>query len=619
MYDEIPALERARLHQRIANALETDYQHNLEPHLWLLAHHFNAALPGGSGAKAIAYAIAAGEQARRRLAHAEAARCFSLALNALDQSGSLDAELRCKLTIALGRAQLRSGHPLSALRSLSEAASRASHLSARNEMAEAATEFEEVSWRLGLPGADAVRLLEVCLEHVDEFDGVVRTRLRSALVRALVFAGIPERAEGLHRETVQLARQVGDPHALEAALRSGFWVPCDPAQLDTLLACAEEAVTLAQQIHDPEHALDAAAFRLHLLMAAGDHAGFSTGLDRFAHLADELQQPFHRYHATVMRAAQALVTGRFTDAEALARAAVRLATRLPGLDPAGAFGMQMFALAQERGELPGLAPLLRQFMQPEPRTARWRPALALVLAELGQHDKARAELEQLAPRHFQALARDGLWLASLAYLAQACALCEDRVHAEELYTLLAPWQGRTLVGGSLIVCFGPADHFLGMLCVTMRRWECRRTALCCRHRNEPAGGVRPLACSHAVPVRGDAGAASATWGSRARPRMSGKRKPGRCESGHDSPERSRHAARARPRISPAHVSRPCGLSRREALVLQMVAAGKSNREIAAAIFRSPNTVANHVRSILAKLGAANRTEAAAVAARHGLL
>jgi DNA-binding NarL/FixJ family response regulator len=51
----------------------------------------------------------------------------------------------------------------------------------------------------------------------------------------------------------------------------------------------------------------------------------------------------------------------------------------------------------------------------------------------------------------------------------------------------------------------------------------------------------------------------------------------------------------------------------------MIAAGKSNQEIAATIFRSPYTVANHVRSILTKLGAANRTEAATLAMRHGLL
>jgi DNA-binding NarL/FixJ family response regulator len=54
-------------------------------------------------------------------------------------------------------------------------------------------------------------------------------------------------------------------------------------------------------------------------------------------------------------------------------------------------------------------------------------------------------------------------------------------------------------------------------------------------------------------------------------------------------------------------------------VLRLLAVGKSNQEIASAIFRSPNTVASHVRNILAKLGAANRTEAAMLASRNKLL
>ena len=63
---------------------------------------------------------------------------------------------------------------------------------------------------------------------------------------------------------------------------------------------------------------------------------------------------------------------------------------------------------------------------------------------------------------------------------------------------------------------------------------------------------------------------------------------------------------------------PDGLSQREAEVLRLVAAGKSNREIADALCISLNTVATHVRNILTKTGTANRTEAAAYALRHGL-
>ena len=54
-----------------------------------------------------------------------------------------------------------------------------------------------------------------------------------------------------------------------------------------------------------------------------------------------------------------------------------------------------------------------------------------------------------------------------------------------------------------------------------------------------------------------------------------------------------------------------GLTGRELEVLGLVTAGQSNREIAAALFISPKTASVHVSNILAKLGAATRTEAAA--------
>jgi ATP/maltotriose-dependent transcriptional regulator MalT len=61
-----------------------------------------------------------------------------------------------------------------------------------------------------------------------------------------------------------------------------------------------------------------------------------------------------------------------------------------------------------------------------------------------------------------------------------------------------------------------------------------------------------------------------------------------------------------------------GLTRREVEVLALVAAGRSNRQIAQALFISPKTVGVHVSNILAKLGVAGRVEAAAVAHRLGL-
>ncbi|SOD65494.1 regulatory protein, luxR family [Streptomyces zhaozhouensis] len=63
---------------------------------------------------------------------------------------------------------------------------------------------------------------------------------------------------------------------------------------------------------------------------------------------------------------------------------------------------------------------------------------------------------------------------------------------------------------------------------------------------------------------------------------------------------------------------PFGLTRRERAVLELVAAGRSNRQIAEQLFISPKTVSVHVSRILAKLEVTSRGEAAAVAHRFRL-
>jgi pimeloyl-ACP methyl ester carboxylesterase/DNA-binding CsgD family transcriptional regulator len=61
------------------------------------------------------------------------------------------------------------------------------------------------------------------------------------------------------------------------------------------------------------------------------------------------------------------------------------------------------------------------------------------------------------------------------------------------------------------------------------------------------------------------------------------------------------------------------LTAREVEVLCLMAAGRSNQEIAQELVISFNTVTNHVKNILGKTGAANRTEAATYAFRHGIV
>ena len=78
----------------------------------------------------------------------------------------------------------------------------------------------------------------------------------------------------------------------------------------------------------------------------------------------------------------------------------------------------------------------------------------------------------------------------------------------------------------------------------------------------------------------------------------------------ESPGRALPASRPLPTVLPR-----AALSPREREVLALVAEGRSNKAIAAALFVSPNTVKTHVASLLDKLGAESRAQLAAMAMR----
>ena len=60
-------------------------------------------------------------------------------------------------------------------------------------------------------------------------------------------------------------------------------------------------------------------------------------------------------------------------------------------------------------------------------------------------------------------------------------------------------------------------------------------------------------------------------------------------------------------------------SKREKQVLELLALGKTNRDIGATLFISESTVKFHVHAILSKLDASNRTEAVSIAAHQGII
>ena len=619
LYEEIPAPSRGRLHLRLARAIEVLHSDDLESYLPLLAHHQWSALPGGDVSRAVDYAQRAALRAARQLAHEEAARYYQRALQAMDSGNGFSREARCRMLNALGTAHNRAGEYVQALQVFKEAARLAAECLSAQELAEAALGFEMASWCPGLPGGAAATLLREALAAQDDTNPIVVSHLLGALARALIFSGEEKQATLVHQEAVAAARRSGDPAALANALITTLSLRWQHERLSERIAAADEAFGLAKEAGDRLLMYSARAWRMFDAFEIGDLAGWRNYIDDYEQAADELRQPFLRYVAASSRTMHALFEGRFEDGERLAHAALQIGRRMPGLDATGVYGVQMFTLCRDQGRLQEVAPLVAQFTQASAQTGVWRPGLAVMYAELGQSDCAREEFEALARDEFRGIARDGVWVASVTYLAIVCHALSDAKRAESLYALLAPFGGRNLLAGTTIASFGAADGVLGMLAATLRRWvEAQRHFDAALELNERQGARPALSRTqfHYAQMlfrrqrpedRERANSLLAAAESEA------------AKLGMNSLLSAIESERKMHMRVPAPARHPAGLSRREVQVLRLIALGKGNRQIAIELFVSPNTVANHVRNVLSKTRSSNRTEAAAFAVRNSLV
>jgi DNA-binding CsgD family transcriptional regulator len=619
LYDELPATRRAQLHLHTAEVIEATSRRGAMRDLAALAYHYCAALPGGDRAKAVAYARAAAEHAGLLFAYEEAARYYRMAIEALEAASGFDQRDRLRLLIGEGEALTKAGAWREAAGILGQAAQSAKALGVAHELAHAASAFEEATWRPGLPGDAAARLLRDALAALGEEESIVRVEVLSSLTRALIFSGETEEALHVHTAAIAMARGLGDAATLAGALRAGLGARWLPDRLAERIRFANEAVELARHAGDRERVLEAVSWQLFDLMELGQVQKLKALLADYTREADELRQPFYQYIGLSSRSMLALFEGRFEEAEQWADRALAFGARMPSLDAAGIHGMQMFSIRREQGRLKELAAVVAHFVRTTPEAATWRPGLAVIYSELGMREQARTEFEAVAADDFAGVPRDGLWASCMTYLADVCTFLGDAERAARLYAFLAPFDGRNIVAGPDIACSGAVARHLGMLAATMQRWpDAMRHFEDALDMNERQGAQPWLAHTRQSFATMLLARGLSEDRARALELLDAALDTARAIGMHALAERAA-TLRESAGTQPPRERYPAGLSRREVEVLQLIAGGKGNREIAERLFVSPNTVANHVRSILTKTNAANRTEAAAFALRNALV
>ncbi len=332
--------------------------------------------------------------------------------------------------------------------------------------------------------------------------------------------------------------------------------------------------------------------------------------------------------------AYAFLSGEFGVAAQVAEDLLELGRSFGPDDTEGTYGLQMYMIRRETGVLEQVRPLLSVIRQ---SSDTWEPGLLALCTELGLAEDSRDLLWQLLDRIDETAPRSApwaQWTAVLVFLVEAALALRDVPAARRLRPLLAPYAGQQLIAGQFVAVFGPADTYLAALDSLLgERDSAERLFAAALEQATGFGALVHRAstltawAAHLSARAAAAAQAPGTQATRATPEERARITEMRAEARRlaaatgqarllrllDQADTSRRPDERESRDGPGSA----GLTPREIAVLGLLTAGSSNREIASRLRISENTAANHVRSILLKTGAANRTQVATLALSRG--
>ena len=567
LYAEVSGARRQRLHEKIGQSLERDDGSHGPSGPAELAFHFAR---GGDRERGLVYTLRAAAAALAHAALEEALQHYQMARALVDRA---DARYGGVL-LHVGDAALLAGKEDDAVSAFAEA--QAVLLAARDVVGAGRAAHGVGVARLRHDAYLEARVaFEAALALLEAYAGPETVRVLVDLA-GLLSVSMGQQSEGVARaqEALELARRLGDTQLEAAAGRVVGNLEVRGNHTVEGVRLLERALALARAVDDPAEAAECCAClaNAYYWMADVQRSQEYTALRE--EIARRCQQPYEFRHVYSWRAFMAATQGDWDAAERLLAQARHAVEGLQSAEPVaflhqiqGFLAWQQSDYQRAEQELGAAVAIFRQ--QGSGTLVWYLGPLGLAHLSAGRQEEAMdclAELEALVTALPAGILPAAPALTAMMLMAVRLG---DRTRAARYYPQLSAFSGQ-LHWFLIDLALGAGQALRGE----------RASALAHLERAERAArraGMRP-ALAEILQLRSS---------------LDGAR--------------------------PTGPSLPAGLSRREAEVVRLVAAGMNNREIARVLHLSENTVAKHLTSIFTKTGSENRAAAATFAARHGLV
>ncbi|MFC9690021.1 ATP-binding protein [Kribbella sp. NPDC056951] len=606
--------ERVQLHRAAAETVESVHAGRTERYLSDLARHWAVAAVDGDLSRAVHWITLAADEAMEALAYEEGARLYRLALSLGEDE--LDDEMRCRLYLGLSSALNASTDIAGSVDASVRAAAAAGAMARPSLLAEAAL-VREANAPTPLE-ATTRRLCEQALAVVDRADIALRARLLARLAEASIYDawgtshGYEEYdvAGRASEEALTLAEEAGDRAALEAALRARRLARSGPEGLEERAVLADRMLELGREAADPHTQMWAHLWHVDAAFERGDLVRVAGELEMLSWCVEQVRGPHARYELLKCRAVLAQAQARFADAMMLAdEAFAQLAATGDDIgfhERAGLLNQMSLQIGPEATgalEASGYAGVTVFERQLPTAGIIIAVANAHLLASVGRLDEAGAVYRSLGPPAEWQPSPHAI-LPALAFGANLAVELGADEDVATLVTRLGAYRGHHVCSGAgQVAYFGPVELWTGHCLARLGRLDEAVADL------EAAADI--CAANGAVGYLAEAQYELAS--ALARRRRSGDIAWARylLAAG------LRHTSALGMGVIAAKVdalveelSAAGPLTRREWQVAGLVAAGKTNREIAQELYLSERTAQNHVQHVLTKLGLSNRSQIA---------